>query len=30
MVLLGKMQPNFSVPCQKGNGGNTLVARYIF
>jgi hypothetical protein len=28
MVLLGTMLPNYSVPCHKGDGGNTLVARY--
>jgi hypothetical protein len=28
MVLLGKMIPNYSVPCHKGNGGNTLATRY--
>jgi hypothetical protein len=28
MVLLEEMLPNYSVPCHKGNGGNTLAARY--
>jgi hypothetical protein len=28
MVLLEKMQTNYSVPCHKGDGGNTLAKRY--
>jgi hypothetical protein len=28
MVLLGTMLPNYSVPCHKGDGGNTLATRY--
>jgi hypothetical protein len=27
MVLLEKMQTNYSVPCHKGDGGNTLATR---
>jgi hypothetical protein len=26
--LLGTMLPNYSVPCHKGDGGNTLATRY--
>jgi hypothetical protein len=28
IVLLEKMQTNYSVPCHKGDGGNTLATRY--
>jgi hypothetical protein len=28
MDLLEKMLPNYSVPCHKGNGGDTLATRY--
>jgi hypothetical protein len=28
MVLLGTMLANYSVPCHKGDGGNTLATRY--
>ncbi len=28
MVLLEKMQTNYSVPCHKEYGGNTLATRY--
>jgi hypothetical protein len=28
MVLLEKMQTNYSVPCHKGDGDNTLATRY--
>jgi hypothetical protein len=28
MVLLEKMLPNYSVPCHKGDGDNTLATRY--
>jgi hypothetical protein len=28
MVLLEKMQPNYSIPCHKGNEGNTLATGY--
>ncbi len=28
MVLLGTILPNYSVPCHKGVGGNTLATRY--
>jgi hypothetical protein len=28
MVLLRTMLPNYSVPCHKGDGGNTLATRY--
>jgi hypothetical protein len=28
MVLLEKTQTNYSVPCHKGDGGNTLATRY--
>jgi hypothetical protein len=28
MVLLEKMQTNYSVPCHKGDGGNTSATRY--
>ncbi len=28
MVLLDKMQTNYSIPCHKGDGGNTLATRY--
>ncbi len=28
MVLLGTMLLNYSVPCHKGDGGNTLATRY--
>jgi hypothetical protein len=27
MVLLGTMLPNYSVPCHKGDGDNTLATR---
>jgi hypothetical protein len=28
IVLLEKMQPTYSVPCHKGDGGNILATRY--
>jgi hypothetical protein len=28
MVLLRTMLPNYSLPCHKGDGGNTLATRY--
>jgi hypothetical protein len=28
MVLLEKMPTNYSVPCHKGDGGNSLATRY--
>ncbi len=28
MVLLDKIQTSYSVPCHKGDGGNTLATRY--
>jgi hypothetical protein len=28
MLLVETMLPNYSVPCYKGNGGNTLATRY--
>jgi hypothetical protein len=28
MVLLNKMQTDYSAPCHKGDGGNTLAKRY--
>jgi hypothetical protein len=27
IVLLGTMLPNYSVPCHKGDGGNTLATK---
>jgi hypothetical protein len=28
IVLLEKIHTNYSVPCHKGDGGNTLATRY--